>query len=143
MRFAHLGLVARNADALADFYKTVFGCRELRPGRTMSGEQVSRGNGVPNCEIYSVWLALPGVETPFLEIHQYRETSDRSLPLVNQPGYGHIAFEVEDIRAMRDEIIRAGGSDQGKITRLGPDDASFLAVYLRDPEGNLIELEEF
>ena len=109
----------------------------------MSGEQVSRGNGVPNCEIYSVWLALPGVETPFLEIHQYRELSDSSLPLVNQPAYGHIAFEVEDIRAMRDEIIRAGGSDQGKITRLGPDDASFLAVYMRDPEGNLIELEEF
>ena len=109
----------------------------------MSGEQVSRGNGVPNCEIYSVWLTLPGVETPFLEIHQYRELSDSSLPLVNQPGYGHIAFEVEDIRAMRDEIIRAGGSDQGKITCLGSDDASFLAVYMRDPEGNLIELEEF
>jgi catechol-2,3-dioxygenase len=143
MRFAHLSIIARDAGGLAGFYKAVFGCKELRPRRTLSGEKISRGNGVPNSEIYSIWLTLPGVEKPFLEIHEYREMRDRSPSFVNQPGYGHIAFEVEDIQATRDEIVRAGGRDQGEITSLGGADRTFLAVYMRDLEGNIIELEEF
>ena len=143
MRFAHLSVVARDADRLAEFYKKVFGCKEIGSRKTISGEKVSRGNGVPNSEIYSIWLTLPGLERPFLEIHEYKQIKDRPLPLVDEPGYGHVAFEVEDICAIRDEIVRAGGRDQGEITSLGPDDATFLAVYMRDPEGNVIELEEF
>jgi catechol 2,3-dioxygenase-like lactoylglutathione lyase family enzyme len=142
MRFAHLGIVARDADKLAAFYRTVFGCKDIRPPRTLSGEKVSRGNGVPNSEIYSIWLTLPGVERPFLEIHEYSEITNRPSPHVNDPGYAHITFEVDDIRATRDAIIRAGGGDQGQIEELGAADATFLAVYMRDPEGNVIELEE-
>jgi catechol 2,3-dioxygenase-like lactoylglutathione lyase family enzyme len=143
MRFAHINIVARDADRLAGFYKTVFGCKEIRPRVSLSGEKVSRGNGVPNSEISSIWLTLPGVDGPFLEIHEYGETRDRSPPFVNQPGYGHLAFEVNDIGAARDEIVRAGGQGQGEITSVETADAIFLAVYMRDPEGNVIELEEF
>lgn len=142
MKFAHLSVVARDAKRLAAFYRSVFGCTDLRPGTTLSGEIVSRGNGVRNSEIYSIWLTLPGVEGPFLEIHEYSETRDRPWPAVNQPGYGHLAFEVDDIRAVRDAIIRDGGQDQGELIELGPFDASFRAMYMRDPEGNVIELEE-
>lgn len=143
MRFAHLGIVARRADALAAFYGSVFGCREIRPPRSLSGEKVSRGNGVPNSQIRSIWLTLPGIEGPFLEIHEYAQTRARAAPHVNEPGYAHLAFTVEDIRATRDAIVRAGGRDQGEITELGPAGATFQAVYMRDPEGNVIELEQF
>jgi hypothetical protein len=50
-----------------------------RPRKTMSGEKVSRGNGLPNAEIYSAWPTLPGVVGPFLEILEYKNTHDRSL----------------------------------------------------------------
>lgn len=143
MRFTHLSVVARDADRLAEFYKRIFGCEDRRPRTTLSGKKVSRGNGVPNSEIYSIWLTLPSVETPFLAIHEYKETRERPSPCVNEPGYAHIAFEVEDIRAIRDEIIRAGGDDQGEITDFGTVDAPRLVVYMRDPEGNVIELEGF
>ena len=142
MRLAHLSIVARDADRLAEFYRKVFKCRDRRASQILSGEKVSRGNGLPNTEIYSIWLTLPGIEEMFLEIHQYRQIADRPLPRVNEPGYAHLSFEVEDIRAIRDDIIRAGGRDQGKITNLGTVDTPFLAVYMRDPEGNIIELEQ-
>ncbi|MDN2579447.1 VOC family protein [Aquibium sp. ELW1220] len=142
MRFSHLGIVARDASRLAEFYRHVFGCKDRRNRVELSGEKVSRGNGLPHSEIISIWLELPGIEKPFLEIHQYGATCDRGLPRVNEPGYGHIAFEVGDIRAIRDGILNAGGQDQGEITNLGSVRTPFLAIYMRDPEGNLIELEQ-
>ncbi|MGP1256503.1 MAG: VOC family protein [Kiloniellales bacterium] len=142
MRFTHVSMVARDADKLAGFYKKMFGCKGRRPPRTLSGEKVSRGNGLPNSEIYSVWLTLPGVEGPFLEILEYSDTLDRPTPSVNAPGYGHISFEVEDIRAMFSTVIQAGGQPLGEITDLGSTETPFLVVYMRDPEGNVIELEQ-
>lgn len=76
MKLKHVSIVAREADALADFYRTVFGCHDLRPPTILSGEAISRGNGVANSEIYSIWLGLPGGAGPFLEILEYSQTLD-------------------------------------------------------------------
>ena len=142
MKFGHVSIVARDTDRLADFYKEVFGCEDTVERWTMSGALISRGNGVPNSEIYAAWLSLPGVDGPFLEIHQYKSIQDRPAPSVNQPGYGHISFEVEDIRATVGAVIDAGGSPLGEITDLGTAEAPCLCVYMRDPEGNVVELEQ-
>lgn len=53
MKLGHISMVARDTDRLAEFYKTVFGCEDTVERRNMSGEPVSRGIGVPNCEIYA------------------------------------------------------------------------------------------
>lgn len=142
MRFAHVCLVARDADGLAEFYIRVFGCVDRRPRRTLSGDAVGRGIGLPDAEIRAIWLTLPGRDGPFLEIHQYRGAPDRPPPRVDEPGFGHIAFAVADIRAAMAAIVAAGGSAQGELTDLGRAGAPVLAVYMRDPEGNMLELEQ-
>ncbi|WP_265517927.1 VOC family protein [Nitratireductor luteus] len=142
MKFSHVSMVARDADGLAEFYKRIFGCEDRRPRKTMSGEKASRGNGLPNAEIYSAWLTLPGVDGPFLEILEYNNTHDRPTPLVNEPGYGHISFEVENIQTTFAAVVRAGGKPLGEITDFGTADTPSLVVYMRDPEGNVVELEQ-
>jgi len=142
MKFSHISMVARDTDRLADFYKAVFGCEDTVRRWTMSGEAVSRGNGVPNSEIYAAWLSLPGADGPFLEIFQYKTIEDCPAPPVNRPGYGHLSFEVENIDAIFDAVIEAGGMPLGEITDLGTEQAPVLCVYVRDPEGNIIELEQ-
>ena len=142
MKFSHVNMVARDTDKLADFYKTVFDCNDLYPRKDLSGEPISKCNGVPNAEIYAAWLSLPGVESTFLEIFQYKNIHDRPNPLVNQPGYGHISFEVEDIHATYDAIIKAGGWSLGEVRNFGTEEAPAFYVYARDPEGNVIELEQ-
>ena len=142
MKFTHVNMVARDTDRLADFYKTVFNCEDLYPRTDRSGESMSQCNGVPNAEIYAAWLSLPGVDGPFLEIFQYKNTHDRPTPPVNQPGYGHISFEVEDIHAMYDAIIEAGGASLGEVANFGTAEAPSFYVYARDPEGNVVELEQ-
>ncbi|QCL96091.1 VOC family protein [Agrobacterium tumefaciens] len=142
MRLAHINLVARNAKLLAAFYVNVMKCDVLREPKMLSGEKVSRGNGLSNSEILTIWLKFPELEWPFLEIHEHRVHLHRDQPRVNEPGFGHLAFQVEDISDTLSNIIEAGGAQIGKITDFGTPEMPYLIAYARDPEGNVLELEQ-
>lgn len=142
MKLRHISLTAKDADKLAAFYRTVFGYRDKRPPTTLSGDLVSKGNGLSNSHIYSVWLALPDAEEPFLEILEYRHSKQRPLPQVNETGFGHLAFEVANIRETLAAILDHGGRAAGKITNFGNHTNPYLIIYVRDPEGNILEREQ-
>ena len=142
MRLLHISLTARDADALSKFYKDALGFVDRRPPRRLSGERVSRGNGLSNSEIYSIWLALPGDTGPFLEIMEYSEPVERDVPAVNELGYAHMAFEVGDVYASVESVLRSRGTLQGEVTNFGSYTRPHLIVYVRDLEGNVIELEQ-
>ncbi|NSX87678.1 VOC family protein [Agrobacterium tumefaciens] len=142
MRLSHINLVARNVETLAAFYVNVMECVVLRAPKTLSGENVSRGNGLSNSEIRTIWLKFPQLERPFLEIHEHRLIHHRSEPKVNEPGFGHLAFQMEDIGNVLSKIIEAGGAQIGQITDFGTPENPYLIAYARDPEGNILELEQ-
>lgn len=142
MRLLHVSLTARNADELSGFYKKVFGLVARRPPKRLSGEMVYRGNGLPDNDIYSIWLNLPLGDEPFLEIMEYTTTVERGFPAVNDPGYGHLAFEVPDLYQTIEEVKRFGGSLQGEVTNFGTEERPHLIIYARDSEGNILELEQ-
>ena len=142
MKLTHISLTARDARRLSAFYVEALGFRERRPPRRLSGDAVARGNGLPGVSLTSHWLTLPEGTGPFLEIMEYSETLTRPRPEVNAPGYGHLAFAVPDLAAAVDAVLRAGGTMQGEITNLGTEAAPCRVVYVRDPEGNILELEQ-
>ncbi|MDA7948075.1 MAG: VOC family protein [Hyphomicrobiaceae bacterium] len=142
MRLLHINLTARDADTLSAFYKGAFGFVDRRPPKRMSGESVSRGNGLPNSNIYAIWLAFPDEHGPFLEIMEYAETVRRRVPAVNELGYGHLAIEVQDLKATIEKVLRLEGSLLGQITDIGTEEKPHFVVYVRDPEGNILELEQ-
>jgi len=142
MKLVHINLVARDAKTLAAFYVHVFKCVNLREPKMLSGEMVSRGNGLPNSEIYSIWLGLPNCDAPFLEIHEHKIVHDRAQPKVNEPGFGHLSFQVENISTTLLAICEAGGVGVGEVINFGSTEEPFLIVYTRDPEGNILELEQ-
>jgi len=145
MRFKHVNVTARDVVRLSKFYETVFGCKPRGPNEQMSGEIVYKVAGLPpNAELVGAWLSLPGVgdDGPSLEIFQYTEMHERPTPPVNQPGFGHISFEVSDIEETLNAVLAAGGTRQGEITTFeGPENTSRF-VFVRDPEGNVLELEQ-
>lgn len=59
----------------------------------------------------------------------------------HKPLASHLAFEVDDIKETTAVLLDAGASLQGKIEYLDddPSDAGW-AIYLRDPNGIIIEL---
>lgn len=146
MRYVHTNLIARDWRRLAEFYEAVFGCTRVPPERRQSGEWLARGTGVPGARLEGVHLKLPGYgeEAPTLEIYSYAEPVDSPAPVANRLGFGHIAFEVQDVGATLDRVRGYGGTAVGEtVTAEVPGRGRITFVYAADPEGNLIELQRW
>ena len=118
MKYVHTNVIARDWRKLAAFYENVFGCVRVLPERDLVGESIARGSGVAGARIQGVHLRLPGIgcEGPTLEVSPgYSELADALTPVANRPGFGHIAFAVDDVRAARDAVLAAGGAAVGTI----------------------------
>ncbi|MEM6342911.1 MAG: VOC family protein [Bacteroidota bacterium] len=146
IRFAHTNIISHNWRKLADFYIQCFDCEIVPPLRKQSGDWLSRGTGVKNASLEGAHLRLPGYgeSGPTLEIYQYAEIAAQSAVAPNQRGFGHIAFEVDNVAEVLAKVENLGGSAQGEITiREVAGVGKITFVYARDPEGNLIELQNW
>lgn len=146
MKFAHTNIISANWKELADFYIKTFNCKIIPPTRNQSGKWLDRGTGLENAHLEGAHLLLPGhgEEGPTLEIYQYQEIQNQDISLPNTRGFGHIAFEVDSVEAVLETLIENGGKAYGKITkRIVSGVGEITFIYVRDPEGNLIELQSW
>lgn len=143
-RYGHTNLVARDWQRLAAFYVELFGCVVVPPERDYRGRDLEVGTGVRDAALRGVHLRLPGHgdDGPTLEIYTY-EHGPQPLPTAaNRPGWGHIAFVVDDVAAGRQAVLAAGGSAVGDVVTLETADGrSVTWCYVTDPEGNIVELQ--
>ncbi|MGH8218830.1 MAG: VOC family protein [Steroidobacteraceae bacterium] len=145
-KYVHTNLVSRDWRALARFYQEVFGCHWLAPERNLIGPALDAGTGIPGAKISGVHLRLPGWGDagPTLEIFEYTEVGKDSLRAVNRPGFAHIAFAVDSVSRARAEVLEHGGSTVGDVVAmLIPSAGHVTWCYVRDPEGNVIELQSW
>lgn len=145
-KFVHTNIVAQDWKALAAFYEHVFGCTRIPPERDLSGKWLEEATGVPNAALRGVHLRLPGYgETgPTLEIFQYQQPLEKAPTAIHRPGLTHIAFAVDDVAAAREAVLAAGGGEVGKLTTVAiPGAGQITFVYLTDPEGNILELQQW
>ncbi len=143
-RYVHTNLIARDWRALAAFYVRLFDCRAVPPERDLSGDWLDDATGLENAHITGVHLRLPGHGDtgPTLEIFSYDALDERDEVLPNTPGFGHIAFLVDDVAAMTEAVLAAGGSAAGEAaSRDVPGVGRLEFRYLRDPEGNILEVQ--
>jgi predicted enzyme related to lactoylglutathione lyase len=145
-KYKHTNIVAVDWRKLAGFYQRVFGCEPVPPERAAGGEWVECCTGVPGAEVHGIHLRLPGCgdDGPTLEIFQYNKAEQRLATAINRPGLAHLAFEVDDVEAARDEVIKAGGKCVGELVTVEIRDAGTITlIYMTDPEGNIIELQKW
>jgi predicted enzyme related to lactoylglutathione lyase len=145
-RYVHTNLVAGDFRRLARFYQEVFGCTPLLPERDLAGEWLEQATGLTGARVRGVHLRLPGGgdNGPTLEVFEYAEALAGLPAAANRPGFGHIAFAVEDVAAARDAVLAAGGGCLGEVvtTRVaGAGTVTF--AYLLDPEDNVVEVQSW
>jgi catechol 2,3-dioxygenase-like lactoylglutathione lyase family enzyme len=144
-KYGHTNLIARDWRALASFYESVFGCVPVPPERNLSGEALERGSMVPNAALQGVHHQLPGFgsDGPTLEVFTYSTLVDVPIPVANRPGFGHIAFVVPDVAEAVAAVVMAGGTRYGEVVRTAAGNRFVTWAYVRDPEGNLVELQSW
>ncbi len=145
-RYVHTNLIARDIAALAAFYERVFGCTPIGPEQHLAGKWVEDITGVAGAAIRVMHLRMPGCgeDGPTLEVIQYDTQPARVTTTPNAPGFGHIAFAVEDVPAARDAVIAAGGGRVGEVVSVDiPGRGHLTETYVTDPEGNVVELQHW
>ena len=127
----HVGLCVSDLERSRRFYEEALGFafqRDLRPPDDLTGKLLD----VPSPGLTAVYLTMGAFVLELL--HFARPENPPFRPRVfNEPGLTHLSLSVDDIPATL-ESVRACGGSVVESSDLG------MAVLVRDPDGQLIEL---
>ena len=146
IKFVHTNLIAKDWKRLAQFYIDVFDCVPVYPERELEGGWIDRITKIPNVTINGIHLQLPGFQDgPTLEIFQYSpESATDNNPVINDPGFSHIAFHVDNVEEVLQRLIVHGGQAYGELIEKEFAGIGLLRViYATDLEGNIIEIQNW
>ena len=106
-----------------------------------------KGNRCKNAWLQGMHLLLPGYKDngPTLEIYSYSEMLEKTAPpAANRKGFGHLAFEVDDVNELLKKMIQHGGNRLGDMVEKEIEGVGLLTfTYGTDPEGNIIEIQSW
>jgi catechol 2,3-dioxygenase-like lactoylglutathione lyase family enzyme len=138
--FDHTNFTVADIERAVVFWRDVMGFA-VADLSTREGDWLGAVVGVPGARCRIAHLHGHGAHLEFIQ-YLTPPGGDVTGP-PNRPGSAHVAFLVTDIGAMATRMIEAGASEQGRIARCtsGPA-AGCLAVYLKDPNGIIVELAE-
>ncbi len=145
-KYGHTNLIAEDWRLLAAWYEDLFGCVPVPPERDYESDALDAGTGLHGAHVRGAHLRLPGYGEagPTLEIYNYNILEPRAATAVNRPGYGHIAFGVEDVAEARKIVLASGGKAIGEVVTLTTAIGTTVTwCYVTDPEGNIIELQSW
>ncbi len=146
IKYVHTNIIAENWRKLAQFYIDVFACKPTYPERDLSGDWIDKMTMINNVRIKGIHLSLPGYENgPTLEIFEYKpDNPAEGKPIINRQGFGHLAFHVDSVEDVLKSLLDNGGEQLGELVNKDYGEFGILtAVYARDPEGNIIEIQNW
>jgi catechol 2,3-dioxygenase-like lactoylglutathione lyase family enzyme len=137
--FVHIGLVVEDLDETVRFLE-LLGLECSEPG-TFGGEWIDRIIGLDDVTVELV-MARDRDGNDVFEVVRFDSPSasaQEPAPAANRPGLRHVAFNVDDVRAVVDRVRAAGWDTIGEIVDY---ESVFLLCYVRGPEGVIVELAE-
>jgi catechol 2,3-dioxygenase-like lactoylglutathione lyase family enzyme len=132
--------VSDMARSLA-FYRDLLGFEIVHERPAVINNYFRAIIGLPDAVIHAVLLRIPG-STHCLELFEYKHPRGTPQDLKpNNPGSSHIAYYVDDLRAMYPRLREAGVEFFSEPVYLdeGPNKGGW-ALYMKDPNGIIIEL---
>jgi catechol 2,3-dioxygenase-like lactoylglutathione lyase family enzyme len=137
--FDHTGFVTRDIERTVAFWTDVVGL-EAGPIVERNGDWIGTFTGVSDARLKIVHLFGPGVHLEFLEFTGGGSSSDVP-PAANAACTGHVCLRVDDPAAALERCLSAGAAPAGRVSTITEGAAAGLTgVYLRDPNGLLVEL---
>ena len=135
----HIGLHSKNFEAMRTFYKQAFGFEEV--GEEISWEATPFGDSLTGVENSSARLVTLKGPNCCIELFEYWSPPPRDCgpAAPNDYGFTHFCLEVTDIEEEYKRLKALGMT----FSADAPGDLGvFKSIYGRDPDGNVIELQE-
>lgn len=138
----HTGFQVADLDRSLAFYRDVLGFEEVfrwNPQAAYIGKLV----GYPGVDLHSVILRIPNSDV-FMELLEYRNVERTAVDTrTANPGTAHVAFFVDDLDELYDELIAKGVATVSEpvTPTIGPNEGGRV-VYMIDPDGFRIEFIE-
>lgn len=140
--FAHPAIVVSNLERAIRFYCDGFGFKRFSQEHESWSDNVdidaaigSRGSAVNGC-------MLAG-HNCYLELFEFTAPEqcgpDPASLGPHERGIRHISFYVDDVESEYQRLLELGAQALGAPQK----SAGITAVYIRDPDGNIVELAEF
>ncbi len=139
MQFDHVGVTVADLDTAIDFFVKLG--LELEGRMPMEGEFLDTVCGIPDSRTEIAMLRAPGGGAG-LELSTFFQPDlvpGSPEAMANEVGIRNVAFEVDDLRAMVDELAADGYRVIGGI---GEYENTWLMAYVRGPEGIIVALAE-
>jgi len=131
----HVGLTVSDLDRAVDFYREVLGLSVIAEFQ-VSGKAFATGVDVEGASAQFVHLDGGSVR---IELVAYEPAADsQPTPRLNASGATHLGLEVEDLDRFYQEL-------PSTVETLSPPQTTETGtriLFVRDPEGNLIEILE-
>ena len=143
VHISHFGLGVRDVEKSRASYENVFGF-EFDTEIQAEGPYVAQLMRLPTpCRVRAVLLVKDGFTLELLHTAEpgMKERSERVL---NEPGLTHLNMRVTDAAEIRQKVVKWGGTiveDSVLPAMSGPEYGAYSeAMYVRDPDGQLIEV---
>ncbi|AHF99111.1 lactoylglutathione lyase [Halostagnicola larsenii XH-48] len=137
LRTHHVGLTVRDLETVRSFYQNVLGLSVV-DAFSVSGAAFEEAVDVPEASGSFVHLESDSGDVR-LELVEYEPNAPESrAESINQPGATHVSFTVADLEAFAETVPDDVETLSGPRTTA----SGTTIMFLRDPEGNLIEILE-
>ncbi|HEY5210918.1 MAG TPA: VOC family protein [Stellaceae bacterium] len=141
IRTTHTGFTVADAATASAFFRDVLGFSVTDPVRH-GGPMVERMTGVPGAALEIVFATGAGHTIEMIQyVTPVVPPTPRKRPC--DPGFAHVAFQVDDIDAVVAAVEAAGYAafSSPQIVLNGPRKGG-KNVYVRGPEGIFIEFQQ-
>lgn len=138
-RIDHVGVIVNDLAAAKAFFLNLG--LEVQGEGEVEGEWVDRVIGLDNVKSAVVMLRVPGGQANIELIQFFTPSAEGGNPELpaNTLGIRHIAFAVEDIKAVVARLKEKGTEPFGEIQDF---ERRYKLCYVRGPEGIILELAE-
>ena len=135
----HSGFVVKDLDKAITFYRDIMGL-ELISMYEREGKSISQVVGYENAHLKIAILSIEDGHKLELIQYVYPSGSECIESERNALGSTHLAFNVENIDETWRELVGKGAVKLNPPVAVAP---GKVVCYMRDPDGNWIELMEY
>jgi len=144
----HVGVCVRDMENSLRFYRDALGMKvigEKLTDITEGGTQTARLDNYALERTTRHWVSLSYGDdaTPTLTLTSHPgEAPDGQPILLDQVGISHISFGVADVASLADELVAKGYELAGSRESYADANGEMRSIYVRDPDGILVQFNK-